>query len=443
MKKLGFLVIVLFSLFSKDVFAKDTALYLNQYEEENFLMMQKSYNEKKEIDGFLVGGVVLKETIEQEEESYLDYQVLLVKYDKNGNIVWTLPYGNTKEDQIYFMDYMYDEENQVTGYLIGVEKTYDRFGEQTEDHSMTTFLKVTFDGKIEWEKSSSLNRYEKIHKLIPINQNDGIHGYIGIGTMDEEEKPMIIRYNKNLEIVWMKEYQNEELSHENFIDLQLVYSSEEMITGYALLLQGEKEEQILLKLLRYDLEGNLIKTVIEDIPYETASLASAKSGYTLYGITSEVKLSKGENSYYFIHYSENDEEEWEVVGDLPVSLEKPILLRSTSEGLVLLYQNSADQTYEVIELDQDGLYKKKVKKIPNNYYDFQDFTFQEGVLYFVGQIECPEEEDCYQNHKAVFLRSDKDKVIEVKDETSAGILIVLGVLILFFVGFIWYHKREQ
>ena len=32
MKKLGFLVIMLFSLFSKDVFAKDTALYLNQYD---------------------------------------------------------------------------------------------------------------------------------------------------------------------------------------------------------------------------------------------------------------------------------------------------------------------------------------------------------------------------------------------------------------------------
>ena len=85
-----------------------------------------------------------------------------------------------------------------------------------------------------------------------------------------------------------------------------------------------------------------------------------------------------------------------------------------------------DNSKEVIVLNQDGTYSQKIKKINNNYYSFNNLYVKGKNLYFVGEIHCAAEDDCQNDTSSLFLVGDEEKVIEVEDNTSTGILIGIG-----------------
>ena len=64
------------------------------------------------------------------------------------------------------------------------------------------------------------------------------------------------------------------------------------------------------------------------------------------------------------------------------------------------------------------------------------------ILYLIGQITCSKEDTCDYDSNSLFLISDEDKVIEVKEKDSKNILIVLGIItIILIIGIIYKRKK--
>ena len=70
------------------------------------------------------------------------------------------------------------------------------------------------------------------------------------------------------------------------------------------------------------------------------------------------------------------------------------------------------------------------------------FSFDHNVLYFIGQINCPEDDNCDYNAKSLFLVSSEDKVIEVEDKDSKTILIITGIIII-LIGIMYLYKKKK
>lgn len=413
MKRFFKIVLLGICLLTPTVFAKDTIYSLNKYEEENWKFMEHSYSNENKQDGMVVVGEALKETITENDNTYKNYQVVIAKYNNNGHLNWTYYYGNTSEDRVDSLTYTYDENNQVKGYLVGVTKSYDVLNEARGDNN-TLFLEIDLEGKYvkEFDIPEGI-----IEKIISISD-----GYIAI--MNTHTGSSIIHYNNNLETIWKRDFQEVEVK-----DL-IVLKEEDKEVGYVII-RGNQIVQF-----NENGENEQVIEELENKPY--VSLESTKTGYRVYGVTKEVKLKKGNASYFIQEYT-GEEQLWEVIGDIPVHPDKKVFL----DNNLLLYQNKADSSYEVIELNQDGLVEKKVKKIMNNYYHIESFMNEKNTLYFVGQIRCPEDDNCEYNQNSLYLISDEDKVIEVEDKDSTGILIVIGALAILLAGTIYVRKRKR
>ena len=110
-----------------------------------------------------------------------------------------------------------------------------------------------------------------------------------------------------------------------------------------------------------------------------------------------------------------------------------------------IFYKNIDNSFEVVTLDDEGLLKKKIKKINNNYYNFTSFHLNKNKkhMYFIGQINCLEDESCEYDNNSLFLISDEDKVIEVQDSVSYNTIIICLLLIVLIGVGIFYTKKKK
>lgn len=430
----------LFIISQNNVFAKDNVYSMNKYKEENFTKIIESYNDKKEKDGIIVGGYILKETIEKDNKDYKDYQIIIGKYNNQGKMLWKYTYGKTKEDYIKGLLYSYNENNEIDGYIFILDTTGNI---EDQDALSTTFVKIDLNGKFVWEKISSLNEPKIINKMIPILKEDKtVDYYIAIGIINSNniEKSVTIKYDRDFNIVWMRPSSEENVIYQDIVPIKI----DSQINGFAIIEENSEKQSILIK---QDLEGNTTSTILNIEEYESCSLEESNNGFLLYGITSEVKLSKGEKSYFIINYNQDGEENWESIGDIPInSAEKinllPVRNNSQITKYLLEFTNKVDSNLEVIELDDEGTFEKKVKKINTDYYNIENFLGDNKTLYFIGQINCPKDDTCDYDSNSLFLISDEDKVIEVEDSDSKNILLVSSIIFIGIVGIVLIKRKK-
>ena len=437
MKKIKIILFTLTIMFLGiiNVYAKDTVYSINKYDDEKLMFIKDSYNKENKKDGNITVGTFLKETLEQDDEEYDNYQIMLIKYKTSGKIDWTYRYGKTSSEDINELVYIYNDDNNIDGYLMIISNSYNI----EENNPKSLFVKIDLDGKLVYEKETNLNSEEIIKKLIPTYSIDNIvDGYIGITDTS------IIKYDKNLNLVYKKDI----TSNTKYIDI-IDINNENEIIGYAFIIEEVIENnKTNIKLITYNKDLTEIKTIKENIELENIKLANSNNGFIIYGITNEVKLKKSDRSYYLSKYNTSLEEEWESIGNIPFNKESNIILKSIKSNdtnkYFLLYKN-IDNSYEVIKLDEEGLLKKKIKKINNNYYNFINFSIsnKEKELYFIGQIKCPEDDNCDYDSNSLFLISDEDKVIEVEDTTSTNILLCVFILIIGIGALIYLIKSKS
>ena len=402
MKKLIYIIILfIFLLNIKDIYAKDTVHSIKKYKEGNLFYLKDSYNRNHIIDGYVTSGTYLNDDNHS--------QVIFIKYS-NNQIKWL--YTNPSNIDNYLIDlvYTYDSEKFIDGYLLVIE-----------ENNHTKFLKINLDGKL----VSEIEIEEKIEKIIPTYDNTIVNGYILITNNSK-----ILLFNKELNLV-------KEIPDQDLIPYKdITYLKEDnTIIGYVIL----REKDILL----VNLNGERINTIELDPSYLNTSLYSTNNGFILYGITNEVKLKDGNSTYFLIGYDKDGKELLDSIGKENVDSNKSIKLISNDKDYLLLIKNDKDRTYEVIQLDEYGLYQKKIKKFNSNYYTFNDYSTKNDTLYFVGQINCPEKDNCDYKNKLLFLVSDEDKVIEVEDKDSTNILLSMIMILSLLLGGVIIHKKRK
>ena len=442
--KTCFLLIFFFLVGIYPVSAKDTIYSINKYSEEKFQYIQSSYQKNGKIDGVVVGGNYLKESIESEDSVFDDYQIMLVKYKKNGELVWNFTYGNTCSDTIDSISYTYDLENHIDGYLIVFPKTYDVFDENRDESFTTTFLKVGLDGK--YVSESSFDSFSPFHvnKIIPVFlEDDQFDGYLAILSYEDGHMSSLVRFDREWNVSWIRDTEKSEYEEVSYTDIVYLKDSMDFV-GIRTLKESSKKN--ITQIVQFSSLGEE-KQVIESSCLE-CHLEKADNGFLLYGTTSEVKLKKGEKSYFLIHYLSDFTEDWETIGDVAVDVEKKIRLFPSFQDnqlkeYFLFYGNDTDHSFEVVQFDLFGAFQKKVKKIMNDYYDIEDFFVHNEVIYFVGQINCPDDDNCEFDMNSLFLISDEDKVIEVEDNDSKNILIFMGIFILVCVLFFFWKRQKK
>lgn len=410
-----------------NVYAKDISYSMNKYDDEIFNYIEKAYNDDLKEDGYVLGGNVLKEKIEKDDVTYDDYQVLLVKYDKNDKLVWKYTYGNTGEDYIDYLTYTYDDNGNIDGYLIVTRETYDI--SESNMGKNTIIIKIGFDGKLVYERNIAEG---VVSKIIPTKDDNGnIDGYIS--TLKTQTGTSLIKYSKNFDVVFRRDF------NDNIISDLTVVNEDNKVKGYAIIIGNN------LTTIDSTLSNDVIITDVSK--YDTYNLSEANNGFVLYGITSEVKLKDGDSSYYLINYN-NNEEVWETVGETTASkvgktILLPIIKDNNIKEYFLLYKNESDSSYEVVKVNLDGEVLKKVKKIKNNYYDFENFYSNGTTIYFVGQINCPDDDSCEYDNNSLYLVSDEDKVIEVKDDASTNVMAICTIVFIVLLGGIIIIRKKK
>lgn len=455
MKKLilVFISVITFFTCNYNVYATDTVYTINKNKDEKFYFTKDSYNSNGKIDGVVAAGSYLKETIEYNDTKYDDYQIMLVKYNDNGVVKWFYNYGKTSEDHIDYLTYTYDHEGNIDGYLLVLENTYDVNQEIIEEqNSLSTFIKVGLDGKQVFEKQSGINNKEKIKKIIPTyNEDNQVDGYISYGTVThdgKEDSAILIKYDKELNVIWSKEYKNEEYEKTTYLDITNFYENGKVI-GYVVIREFLSANSKQTDLIKIDKDGNEEKNIDNTLnKYKTVNLEEAENGFVLYGKTEDVKLKKGSMSYYIIKYNTDCVEGWETIGDTELDTNGKIVLYPRKkdnklEEYIILCTNKTKSSTQVIKLDNEGTIKNKVKKITNEYYDIEDFNINGDILYFIGQIVCPEDDNCEYDTNSLFIVSNEEKVIEVEDNQSANIMIFIGIFILGCIGISFFKKKKR
>ena len=437
MKKIMMYICIIATFFlATNAYAADTVYSLNKYKEEKFETILDSYNKEHEQDGFIAAGTVLKETKKIEDEEYDDYQVVLVKYDVTGKIKWIFNYGKSDIDKLDSLTYTYDENNEVNGYLIVMKKSNDI--EEEIKYNTSVFVKVDLNGKLVEEKETALEDNSIINKIIPVlDQDNNLFCYIAIGNGD---KPFIAQYNNNLDLVFSKKYQ---LENTTFNDVS-VMRNQKTIDSYIVSLT-ENNDTVIKKVNRYDLSGNELGTISSnEFENDKIGFLQEKDGIVIYGFTNEVKLDEVDSpTYYIIKYDINNQIVWETVGNVPISKDKEIELINNHNEYLLMYTNASDKSNEIVKIDFDGLVKNKVKKLKNDYYNITSFNTYNNTIYFVGQITCPEDETCDYDSNSLFIISDQDKVIEVKQKEASSISLVTVLLIIAIILVVAVRKKRK
>lgn len=452
MKKINIIIlcIIMTLICNYQVNAKDTLYSMNSFKEENFKFIEKSYNKENNQDGFIVAGEYLEneEDDDAKKDDNENYQAIIIKYNYEGKKIWDYSYGEDSKDSIESLTYSYSTEGKVDGYLLVVKETNKLEVQEKSSSFKAIFLKLDLNGKLVLKKEITLDGFNGLSKILPISNNDSTpNGYIAIATFtkDTDICSTIISFDNNLNIVWQKDQLPELGNDVIYEDMVRIYENNNVV-GYAVIEQSGLKNQYDGKLLRFDLEGNKVLITDSLKKYTSYYLAEANNGFMLYGLTKEVKVEGGEYSYYLINYDSTNKEIQESVGDFSISDKENLKLLPISEekkitGYLLFYGNASDSSKEVIKLDLEGLLEKKVKKISNEYYTINNFLTNGETLYFIGYITCPEEDNCDYDTHSLFLISDEDKVIEVKDNTAKNISLV-GIIIISITVVIILIKKK-
>ena len=446
MKKFYLILLILSTLIIiPNVYAKDTVFSINKHKEEIFNFIKDSYNEDLKIDGNVVAGTYLKQEIKDEEKKdtiYNDYQIMVIKYNKKGHIVWNFSYGKNSSDSIYDFSYSYDNNGNIDGYLLVIPNSYqvisdDNYEKEENPNKSPIFLKIDLEGNLIKEEFMNLSDNSKVIKIIPSYDNNQVNGYISISTNDNNYQ--ITKYNLDFTTRFNKEYK---LDNE-LVNIDIIPNLvDDSLKGYILLQEEIKENEETTKLLLINNNGDIDSTINDNIKTYNNKLLKTKNGFILYGITDEVKLKKGNDTYYLKKYNNNYEEEWEVFGNTLVDKNKTLSLKEGEEDKYFLLYRTNKSSIEVITLEKEGNEINKIKKITNDYYTIEDFNIRKNTLYFIGQINCPEDDNCEYDKNSLFLISDEDKVIEVKEEDTTNVLLVAGIIVLLIVIIIMIRKRK-
>lgn len=185
----------------------------NKIEWQNYYSVENtsSFESVVEIsDGYIAVGYIHLPNIDEIDFKGGLTDAIVVKYDKNGKMLWQKNYGGSSAD------YFYDVLDTLDGGYIVVGQTnstdMDGITLNGSYYHDGIIIKFNKDEKIEWQKSFGGSKDDLFNSIT--ETLDG--GYVAVGssyssnidgiTSKGENDAIVVKYDKNGNIIWKKNY---------------------------------------------------------------------------------------------------------------------------------------------------------------------------------------------------------------------------------------------
>lgn len=202
------------------------------------------------------GNIVAVGTADQINGNTQPAKGLIVKYDKNGNQLWTNTIGGTSYD--VFNSIVETSDNCYA--VVGTFKSKDLENLEINGEADAIIFKYNSEGKLLWKKSYGGSSYDEFNSII--KTSDG--GYIAVGsttskdiddiTDSEQWKCLIVKYDKDFNLLWNKGYGSGHQSE--FLDVVELQNNDIIAVGETYSV-APIQHGILIE---YDSKGNRILT---------------------------------------------------------------------------------------------------------------------------------------------------------------------------------------
>jgi hypothetical protein len=309
------------------------------------------------IDGsyYLAGHTASEDGHAEESKGF--YDLLTIKIDNQGEIVWKNQFGEELIEKAYDAVSFADGSISVVGFTssdFGQGNSREKSFVHNVDITGTTLFTNVINGR--WI-NSTIQDYNENQICVGVNRGD-FH---------------ILNLNSIGKIVWDKEYGGKKT--DVAVDVTQLLSSEYLVLGQILSDDGDVDVaygQGDLWLIKLDDNGNIIsKRTIGGSKFESPSAIKATSdgGYIIVGIThsSDYDFSncKNEIGYWVGKYDANDQLEWEKCTGISSTISEKCSVIELSQGGYMLalvaygYSNDVtefmgDYDYCILRLDENG-----------------------------------------------------------------------------------------
>ena len=136
------------------------------------------------------------------------YDAVIVKYDKNGTLLWQRNYGGSSSDS--FSNIIVTKNNDIIA--LGYTDSTDIDGLTTKGYGDAFIVKYDENGKLLWQKSFSGSEYEIFYDSIITESEDIIiYGYTDSTDIDGlitngYGDGFIVKYDKNGNLLWQNSF---------------------------------------------------------------------------------------------------------------------------------------------------------------------------------------------------------------------------------------------
>lgn len=215
---------------------------------------------KTESDGFVIVCETTSSDIEG-IESIAGTEAMIVKFDKNGNIEWQKSWGGNHQDCFNSIETTLDGGFIVTGY--SASENID--GIVNEGYEDAIIIKYDKDGNVVWQKNWGGESNESFDDILYMDDNSFIVvGQSASSNIEElpnkgETDAIILKYDKDGNLLWQKSWGGD--GNDFFEKLIQTENGEYIVVGQS---ASSNIDGIINKgagdaiILKYDKDGNLI-----------------------------------------------------------------------------------------------------------------------------------------------------------------------------------------
>ena len=147
---------------------------------------------------------------------------LIVKYDKDGNVLWDKTFGGSDDDRFWSVI-----ETQDGDYIaVGETWSSDIEGVENKGRYDALLVKYDKDGNIIWQKSFGGSKNDKFYSIAKTQDGD----YIAVGEtcssdiegLEEINKcgAIVVKYNKDGNVLWKKVFYTNESTYFSVIETE-------------------------------------------------------------------------------------------------------------------------------------------------------------------------------------------------------------------------------
>ena len=247
--------------------------------------------------------------------------VIIVKYDKDGNLIGQKSWGGNDEEE--FSELLQTEDGSFIAY--GYSQSTDIEGLPNKGGRDAIIVKYDNDGNLMWQKSWGGNNWDVFHELLQTEDGGFIaHGYSN--STDIEGLPnksaadvIIVKYDKNGNLMWQKSWGGDRF--EGFSELLQTKDGGFIAYGYSLSTDIEglpNKGDIDTIIVKYDKDGNLMwqnswgGNAGEEF-YEL--LQTEDGGFIAYGYSHSTDIeglpNKGESDVIIVKYDKDGNLMWQ------------------------------------------------------------------------------------------------------------------------------------